>query len=95
MRTGLSLLNLGFEVSQPENRDKKYFVGKAVFDLEVKENIDWFDIHAKIRFGEYEISFKELRKLILRKKVEFKLPNGEIAHHSRSVASEVRRPVCP
>ncbi len=75
----VNLLNLGFEVSQPENRDKKYFVGKAVIELEVKENIDWFDIHAKIRFGEYEISFKELRKLILRKKVEFKLPNGEIA----------------
>jgi SNF2 family DNA or RNA helicase len=75
----VNLLNLGFEVSQPENRDKKYFVGKAVFELEVKENIDWFDIHAKIRFGEFEISFKELRKLILRKKVEFKLPNGEIA----------------
>ncbi|HNR74794.1 MAG TPA: DEAD/DEAH box helicase, partial [Cyclobacteriaceae bacterium] len=69
----------GFEVSQPENRDKKYFVGKAVIELEVKENIDWFDIHAKIRFGEYEISFKELRKLIIKKKVEFKLPNGEIA----------------
>jgi SNF2 family DNA or RNA helicase len=50
-----------------------------VIELEVKENIDWFDIHAKIRFGEYEISFKELRKLILKKKVEFKLPNGEIA----------------
>jgi len=75
----VNLLNLGFEVSQPENRDKKYFVGKAVIELEVKENIDWFDIHAKIRFGEYEISFKELRKLILKKKVEFKLPNGEIA----------------
>lgn len=75
----VNLLNLGFEVSQPENRDKKYFVGKAVIELEVKENIDWFDIHARIRFGEFEISFKELRKLILRKKVEFKLPNGEIA----------------
>ena len=75
----VNLLNLGFEVSQPENRDKKYFVGKAIIELEVKEGIDWFDIHAKIRFGEYEISFKELRKLILKKKVEFKLPNGEIA----------------
>jgi len=74
-----NLLNLGFEVSQPEKSDKKYFVGKAVIELEVKEGIDWFDIHAKIRFGEYEISFKELRKLILKKKVEFKLPNGEIA----------------
>jgi SNF2 family DNA or RNA helicase len=75
----VNLLNLGFEVSQPDNKDKKYFVGKAVIELEVKENIDWFDIHAKIRFGEFEIPFKELRKLILKKKVEFKLPNGEIA----------------
>ncbi|MFO7257795.1 MAG: DEAD/DEAH box helicase [Bacteroidota bacterium] len=75
----VNLLNLGFEVSQPEARDKKYFVGKAVIEVEVKESIDWFDIHATIRFGEFEIPFKELRKLILRKKVEFKLPNGEIA----------------
>lgn len=75
----VNLLNLGFEVSQPESRDKKYFVGKAVIEVEVKENIDWFDIHAKIRFGEFEIPFKELRKLIMRRKVEFKLPNGEIA----------------
>src|SRR5690349_4511548 len=75
----VNLLNLGFEVSQPESRDKKYFVGKAVIEVEVKENIDWFDIHAKIRFGDFEIPFKELRKLILRRKVEFKLPNGEIA----------------
>jgi SNF2 family DNA or RNA helicase len=75
----VNLLNFGFEVSQPDSRDKKYFVGKAVIEVEVKENIDWFDIHAKIRFGEFEIPFKELRRLILRKKVEFKLPNGEIA----------------
>ena len=75
----VNLLNLGFEVSQPESRDKKYFVGKAVLEVEVKENIDWFDIHAKIRFGDFDIPFKELRKLIMRKKVEFKLPNGEIA----------------
>lgn len=75
----VNLLNLGFEVSQPESRDKKYFVGKAIIEVEVKENIDWFDIHAKIKFGEFEIPFKELRKLILKKKVEFKLPNGEIA----------------
>jgi SNF2 family DNA or RNA helicase len=75
----VNLLNMGFEVSQPQSNDKKYFVGKAVIEVEVKENIDWFDIHARIRFGEFEIPFKELRKLILKKKVEFKLPNGEIA----------------
>lgn len=75
----VNLLNLGFEVSQPQSNDKKYFVGKAIIEVEVKENIDWFDIHARIKFGEFEIPFKELRKLILKKKVEFKLPNGEIA----------------
>lgn len=75
----VNLLNMGFEVSQPESRDKKYFVGKAVIEVEVKESIDWFDIHAKIHFGEFEIPFKDLRKLIMRKKVEFKLPNGEVA----------------
>jgi SNF2 family DNA or RNA helicase len=75
----VNLLNFGFEVSQPDSRDKKYFVGKAVIEVEVREGIDWFDIHARIRFGEFEIPFKELRKFILRKKVEFKLPNGEIA----------------
>ena len=32
-----------------------------------------------IRFGEYEISFKELRKMITKKKLEFELPNGQIA----------------
>src|SRR5690606_1400665 len=68
-----------FEVRQAESRDKKYFVGKAVIEVEVKESIDWFDIHARISVGEFEIPFKDLRKLILKKKVEFKLPNGEIA----------------
>lgn len=75
----VNLLNFGFEVSQPDTRDKKYFVGKAEIEVEVRENIDWFDIHARIRFGEFEIPFKELRKIILKRKVEFKLPNGEIA----------------
>lgn len=75
----VNLLNLGFEVAQPQHHDKKYFVGKATIEIEVKESIDWFDIHAKIKFGDFEIPFKELRKLILKKKVEFKLPNGEIA----------------
>ncbi|MCS6973004.1 MAG: DEAD/DEAH box helicase [Cyclobacteriaceae bacterium] len=75
----VNLLNLGFEVAQPQHHDKKYFVGKASIEIEVKESIDWFDIHAKIKFGDFEIPFKELRKLILKKKVEFKLPNGEIA----------------
>jgi SNF2 family DNA or RNA helicase len=70
---------LGFNLKQSNKDDKKYFVGSSSINLEVKENNDWFDIHAIIRFGEYEIPFMKLRNLILKKKREFALPNGEIA----------------
>ena len=58
---------------------KRYFAGLSTIKLEVSENIDWFDINAIIKFGEYEIPFKELRKYIVKGKREFKLPNGEYA----------------
>ncbi len=57
---------------------KKYFIGETSISVEVRENIDWFDIHAIVRFGDYEIPFDQLRKIILRKGNEIKLPNGEI-----------------
>ena len=69
----------GFLVYQSRTDTKKYFLGEAHISIEVKENIDWFDIYAVIRFGEYEISFSELRRYIQRKQPEIKLPNGEIA----------------
>lgn len=68
-----------FILKQNNKDDKKYFVGESSINLEVKENNDWFDIFAVVRFGEYEIPFLKLRNLILRKKKEFVLPNGEIA----------------
>ncbi|MEM8896091.1 MAG: SNF2-related protein, partial [Bacteroidota bacterium] len=68
----------GFIIRQ-EIAEKKYYLGRSEISIEVKENIDWFDIHAVVRFGEFEIPFKELRKYILKKKTEFTLPNGEIA----------------
>ncbi|QSE98570.1 DEAD/DEAH box helicase [Fulvivirga lutea] len=73
------LIKRKFEINQKGKSEKKYFIGEYKITVEVKENIDWFDIHAVIKFGEYEISFKEIRKLILKKKMEFALPNGEIA----------------
>ncbi len=68
----------GFLIRQ-ESVQKKYYLGRSEISIEVKENIDWFDIHAVVRFGEFEIPFKELRKYILKKLTEFTLPNGEIA----------------
>lgn len=73
------LANKNFILDQRGKNDKKYFIGEYKITVEVKENIDWFDIHAIVKFGEYEISFKDLRKMVLKKKLEFELPNGEIA----------------
>ncbi len=69
----------GFIISQKQINGKKYFLGKSSIDIEIKENIDWFDIYAIVRFGEYEIPFNVLRKHVLKKKFEIPLPNGEIA----------------
>jgi SNF2 family DNA or RNA helicase len=69
----------GIQVESAIQTGKKYFLGKAEIDLQINESHDWFDILAKIRFGEFEIPFMQLRKLILQKKNEFTLPNGEIA----------------
>jgi hypothetical protein len=71
---------VGISIQQDQIlRGKKYFIGKAQIAVEVKENIDWFDVHAIIKFGPYEISFQKLRKLLLQGKSEFELPNGELA----------------
>ncbi len=69
----------GIRIQQMKNGSKRYFLGKSEMTVEIKENIDWFDIHAVIRFGEFEIPFKLIRKYILKNKKEIELPNGEIA----------------
>lgn len=60
-------------------KGKRYFIGSAQISVEIKENIDWFDVYAIIKFGPYEIPFHKLRKLLLQGKSEFELPNGELA----------------
>ena len=73
------LETLNISVRQTDAELKKYFVGEPSLEIKVNESIDWFDIHAVVRFGDYEIPFNELRKLINKKSKEIKLPNGEIA----------------
>ncbi|NJN24923.1 MAG: DEAD/DEAH box helicase [Cyclobacteriaceae bacterium] len=63
---------------QKNARDKRYFLGATSISVTISENIDWFDIQAIVRFGDYEIPFKNLCKAILRKENEIRLPNGEI-----------------
>ncbi len=72
------LREAGFEIRQ-NTRTKRYFIGESNIDLEIHENIDWFDIRAVIRFGEFEIPFAAIRKYLQHQQREFQLPNGEFA----------------
>lgn len=72
------LRELNIDVCQVQNNGKVYFLGESSIDIKIEEGIDWFDIKAVVRFGSYEIPFKTIRKLILQKKNEVRLPNGEI-----------------
>lgn len=74
-----SLTEKGIEIRQKEGIDKVYFIGYSSFDIRIEETNDWFDIKAKVQFGEFEIPFVQLRKYILAKKREFTLPNGQVA----------------
>jgi SNF2 family DNA or RNA helicase len=58
---------------------KKYFTGAQILEVQIKSNEDWFDIHAIIKFGDYQIPFIRLRKHIINEIREFELPTGEIA----------------
>lgn len=76
---GRQLQETGFLVRQDAQDTKRYFLGYSSIDVSIRESRDWFDIYANVRFGEFEIPFLKLRKLILNKKHEFTLPNGEVA----------------
>ncbi|HER09969.1 MAG TPA: hypothetical protein ENO20_13780, partial [Bacteroides sp.] len=56
-----------------------YYLGKIHLELESKEREDWFDIFARVHFGEYAVPFIALRDHILQGKREFQLPGGKIA----------------
>ncbi len=73
------LQELGIKLQQNQKSEKRYFIGTSKISIEVRENIDWFDIYASVRFGEFEIPFQTIRKHIIRKQREIKLPNGEVA----------------
>ncbi len=73
------LIEAGFELKQEVGDGKRYFLGYASIDFQINEYRDWFDVYAIVRFGEFEIPFIDLKNLILSRKTEFRLPNGEIA----------------
>lgn len=73
------LQEAGILLRQNIEDSKRYFLGYSSIDITFQETHDWFDILAKVRFGTYEIPFIQLKNLILSRKKEFILPNGEVA----------------
>lgn len=72
----LKTQHISIEQSEEFN---KYFIGAREIKLEVKEQKNWFDIHAVVTFGKYSFPFLALKENILKGKREFILPNGLIA----------------
>lgn len=72
------LLDKKFITIEQENSAKKYYTGLQNMELKTLESGDWFDIHAVVQFGGYNIPFIKLKKYILNNIREFELPNGEI-----------------
>jgi superfamily II DNA or RNA helicase len=68
----------GFFLEQPDGQ-KRFVFGQSKIDLEFRENNDWFDIHAVVYFGNYQVPFLQLKHHILNRIREFVLPSGEIA----------------
>lgn len=58
---------------------KPLFTQRGELSIKIRESADWFDIKASVTFGDYEISFAELRKAILKNQKMISLPNGQIA----------------
>ena len=67
----------GFLIMQ-NKLNKKYYLGKKELDIQVKNQEDWFDILAVVKFGNFHIPFIRLRRHILSGLREFQLPSGEI-----------------
>jgi SNF2 family DNA or RNA helicase len=73
------ILEINKYLIQQNKLEKNYFTGQQIIDIQIKNNEDWFDIYAMVKFGSYQIPFLRLRKHILNGIREFELPSGEIA----------------
>jgi SNF2 family DNA or RNA helicase len=74
-----SIVNYPIQLVQSKENTHSYFLGYSNIDVQLEKKKDWFDIKAKVIFGEFEIPFKKFRYYILNNIKEFELPNGQMA----------------
>ncbi|MBN2776691.1 MAG: DEAD/DEAH box helicase [Bacteroidales bacterium] len=82
--------SLGVEIVYlNKSRDpEKLFLGERNIEILLDENNDWFDIRAKVVFGDFVIPFLQILSLIQKGKTSFLLPNGELAQIPESWLQE-------
>lgn len=59
--------------------DNNYLLQKVSAQITIEESNDWFDIKGYVQLGEFKIAFLKLRKNIIKKIREYKLPDDTIA----------------
>jgi SNF2 family DNA or RNA helicase len=67
----------GIHIIQIE-QEVKYYTGKVELEIRISEKPDWFDMHAMVKFNEFEIPFIRFRKNIINNIREYKLPDGSL-----------------
>lgn len=72
-----NLRNLGFELLKG-HYDKNYYLDSILLEMKVDEVKDWFDVHAIVRFGEFNFPFARFRKHIIMGIREFTLPDNQV-----------------
>jgi SNF2 family DNA or RNA helicase len=72
-----SLREFGISIRHRLNKD--YYLDRIELDLESTEKEDWFDVYAKVSFGELSFPFIVLKDHILEGRREFDLPGGKVA----------------
>ncbi|MBN2892410.1 MAG: DEAD/DEAH box helicase family protein [Bacteroidales bacterium] len=69
----------GIEVFGLDKLSKlKYNPNKAKVAVQIKSNIDWFEVDVKVAFGDINVSLKDIRKAILKKDRYIKLSDGTL-----------------
>jgi len=56
----------------------KYNMNKPSISIQIKSEMDWFDVNIKINFGDLSVNLKEVRKSILNKEKFIKLSDGTL-----------------
>ena len=63
-----TLRNAGIEIFGLDKlKNFKYSTHKAKISVNISSGQDWFDVHAEVKFGDFDVSLNDIKKALLRK----------------------------